>query len=323
MALAITIFAAMAVGAAAIEMKTGIGIVQTNTLRLRAKPNTEAEILANASYGDHVVIIRKVDNWYLVDYNLQVGYMSADYIEFKDRENVELGNGVVEDAAVNLRAKPASDSDLVAQIKRGEEASIIGFNCGWYKVVYNGNTGYIRSDLLALAEAPVYNSKDSVGSAPVVLTVGEKIANYSKDFMGVPYVWGGTTPKGFDCSGYTRYVFGQMGYSLKRTAAEQLSNGVSVSKAELKIGDLVFFQNTYSTSAAASHVGIYIGEGRMIHADSQGVRVTELSYTYYDKRYIGARRVLISDAPLDLAETVTEENWWETPVNQTGAFLLL
>lgn len=292
MALAVTIFAAMAIGASAIEMKTGIGIVQTNTLRLRAKPNTDAEILANASYGDSVVIIRKVDNWYLVDYNLQVGYMSADYIQFKDRENVELGNGIVEDAMVNLRAKPSSDSELVAQIKRGEEASIIGFNCGWYKVIYNGSTGYIRSDLLALAEAPVYNTKNSVGNAPVVLTVGEKIANYAKDFMGVPYVWGGTTPNGFDCSGYTRYVFDQMGYSLKRTAAEQLGNGVSVSKSELKIGDLVFFRNTYSTSAAASHVGIYIGNNEFIHAAEGGVKVTDLDNTYYASRYVGARRVV-------------------------------
>lgn len=290
--LAVAVMAALAVGAAAIEMKTGIGIVQTEGLRLRAKPNTDAEILANASYGDSVVIIRKVDNWYLVDYNLQVGYMSADYVQFKDRENVELGNGVVEDAMVNMRAKPASDSDLVAQISRGEEAYIIGFNCGWYKVQYNGQTGYIRSDLLALGEAPVYNSKNSVGEAPVVLTVGEQIASYAKNFLGVPYVWGGTNPTGFDCSGYTKYVFGQMGYTLKRTAAEQLDNGTSVSKSELKIGDLVFFKNTYSTSAAASHVGIYIGNNQFIHAAEGGVKITDLDAFYYASRYVGARRVV-------------------------------
>ena len=81
--LAVSIVASMIVGASAIELKTGIGIVETNGLRLRAKPNTDAEILANAAYGDNVVIIREVDGWYLVDYNLQIGYMSADYITFK------------------------------------------------------------------------------------------------------------------------------------------------------------------------------------------------------------------------------------------------
>lgn len=290
--LAITILASMAVCAGAIEMKTGIGIVTGNGLRLRAKPNTGAEIVANASYGDHVVIIRKVDDWYLVDYNLQVGYMSADYIEVKERENVELGYGVVEDAVVNMRSKPSSDGDLVAQLSRGASAYIIGFNCGWYKVQYNGETGYIRSDLLALSNAPANNNQSSVGQAPVVLTVGEQIANYSKKFLNVPYVWGGTTPNGFDCSGYTKYVFKQMGYSLKRTAAQQLDNGTPVTRSNLKIGDLVFFANTYSTAAAASHVGIYIGNNEFIHAAAGGVKITDMDNDYYASRYVGARRIV-------------------------------
>lgn len=286
------ILASMAVGVFAIEMKSGIGIVKGNGLRLRAKPNTNSEILANASYGDHVVIIRKVDNWYLVDYNLLIGYMSADYIEFKERENIELGYGIVEDSMVNMRSKPSSDGELVAQLARGKKAYIIGFNCGWYKVEYNGKTGYIRSDLLALTEAPSANSRKSVGEAPVVITVGEQIVNYSKNFLGVPYVWGGTTPKGFDCSGFTQYVFKQMGYTIKRTAAQQLENGVSVKRSELKIGDLVFFENTYNTSAAASHVGIYIGNNQFIHAGGDSVKITDMDMEYYSSRYVGARRIV-------------------------------
>ena len=130
--LAVSSVASMIVGASAIELKTGIGIVETNGLRLRAKPNTDAEILANAAYGDNVVIIREVDGWYLVDYNLQIGYMSADYITFKEKENVELGYGVAEDAAVNLRDAPSSDGALLAQLTTGDTAYIIGLNCGWY-----------------------------------------------------------------------------------------------------------------------------------------------------------------------------------------------
>lgn len=291
-ALAVSILASMMVGVSAIEMKTGIGIVQSNGLRLRAKPNTDSEILANASYGDHVVIIREENGWYLVDYNLQIGYMSADYIVFKERENVELGYGVVEDAAVNMRSKPSSDGELVAQLTRGDEAWIIGLNCGWYKVQFNGETGYIRSDLLALTEAPVGNNTAYMGEAPVVITIGEQIVNYSKNFLGVPYVWGGTKPTGFDCSGFTQYVFKQMGYSLNRTAAQQLKNGTSVKKSELQIGDLVFFANTYDTSAAASHVGIYIGNNEFIHAANGGVKITDLDNDYYACRYVGARRIV-------------------------------
>ena len=282
--------AILAVGASAIELKTGIGIVESNGLRLRAKPNTDAEILANASYGDNVVIIREVDGWYLVDYNLQIGYMSADYITFKERENIDLGYGVVEDASVNLRDTPSADGALLATLTTGETAYIIGLNCGWYKVQYEGQTGYIRSDLLALTEPPRWNSQNYVGEAPVVETVGEQIVNYAYNFLGTPYVWGGTSTSGFDCSGFTQYVFKQMGYSIKRTAAQQLTCGYAVT--DLQLGDLVFFENTYTTGADASHVGIYVGDNQFIHAASGGVKVTDLSDDYYAARYVGARRVI-------------------------------
>lgn len=288
--LAVSIMASLAVGASAIELKTGIGIVESNGLRLRAKPNTDAEILANASYGDNVVIIREVDGWYLVDYNLQIGYMSADYITFKERENIDLGYGVVEDASVNLRDTPSADGALLATLTTGETAYIIGLNCGWYKVQYEGQTGYIRSDLLALTEPPRWNSQNYVGEAPVVETVGEQIVNYAYNFLGTPYVWGGTSTSGFDCSGFTQYVFKQMGYSIKRTAAQQLTCGYAVT--DLQLGDLVFFENTYTTGADASHVGIYVGDNQFIHAASGGVKVTDLSDDYYAARYVGARRVI-------------------------------
>lgn len=278
------------VGASAIELKTGIGLVESNGLRLRAKPNTDAEILATAAYGDQVVIIRQVGDWYLVDYNLLIGYVHSDYVSIRDKANIELGEGIVESGAVNLRAKPDPSSEHLATLNMGDTAYIIGFNCGWYKVQYEGKTGYIRSDLLALMEAPKTNSQATVGKAPVVVTLGDKAVNIAYDYMGVPYVWGGTTPKGFDCSGFTQYVYKQLGVTLNRTAAQQLKNGYEVTN--LQTGDLVFFKNTYNTSAAASHVGIYIGNNQFIHAANGGVKVTSLSHEYYAPRYIGARRVV-------------------------------
>jgi len=289
--LAVSIFVSMfAVGASAIELKTGIGLVESNGLRLRAKPNTDAEILATAAYGDQVVIIRKVNDWYLVDYNLLIGYVHSDYVSVKERENIELGYGVIEDSAVNMREKPDAASARLATLNLGDTAYIIGFNCGWYKVQYEGQTGYIRSDLMALTEAPKTNSQAVVGKAPVVVTVGDQAVNLAYDYLGVPYVWGGTSPKGFDCSGFTQYVYKQLGITLNRTAAQQLKNGTSVSN--LQTGDLVFFTNTYATSAAASHVGIYIGNNQFIHAANGGVKITSLDHEYYAPRYIGARRVV-------------------------------
>ena len=280
---------ACALPAWAVELKTGIGIVEADGLRLRAKPDTGAEILDNANCGDNVVIIRESGDFYLVDYNLQIGYMAKDYITFKERENIELGYANVAEASVNLRAKPDPNAELLAQLTPGDRPYIIGLNCGWYKVTFGELTGYIRSDLLELTQAPVGNSGSAAAAASAV-SPGQQAVDLAKQYLGYAYVWGGTSPEGgFDCSGFTKYIFGQLGYTLKRTAGDQMSNGTAVT--ELAVGDLVFFSNTYATSAPASHVGIYTGNGKFIHAVQGGVAITPLSDSFYASRYAGARRI--------------------------------
>jgi hypothetical protein len=107
-------------------------------------------------------------------------------------------------------------------------------------------------------------------------------------YMGVPYVWGGTTPKGFDCSGFTQYVFKQHGISIPRVTQSQVLIGSAVSKSNLKKNDLVFF-DTYTKNG---HVGIYIGAGNFIHASSSsGVTVGNINSSYWKKKYSTARRI--------------------------------
>jgi cell wall-associated NlpC family hydrolase len=117
------------------------------------------------------------------------------------------------------------------------------------------------------------------------------VINTAKQYMGVPYVWGGETPTGFDCSGFTQYVLKQNGITIPRTAAEQYASGVSILKSNLKTGDLVFF-TTYKPGA--SHVGFYMGDGKFIHASSGAKQVTisSLDEAYYTEKYIGARRYI-------------------------------
>ena len=290
-------------------VKSGIGIVKANSgLRLRESASTSSAVLATARNGSNVVIIDKENGWYKVIYNLKTGYMSADYLEVKDRENVDLGEGEINSSLVNIRSGPSTGNTLVDQASKGEKVDIFGFNCGWYKVKYNGQVGYIRSDLVTLLEKPYCNSGSSSSSSSYSsatgyddsyssgssssssTSLGTQIANYGMSFVGYPYVYGGTSPSGFDCSGFVQYIYRQFGYSINRTATAQLANGYYVSYDSLIPGDLVFF----GSGSSASHVGMYIGGGEFVHAANSrsGVKISSLSESWYAARYIGARRIV-------------------------------
>ncbi|MEC0093390.1 C40 family peptidase [Paenibacillus macquariensis] len=108
--------------------------------------------------------------------------------------------------------------------------------------------------------------------------------------IGVTYKTGGTTTNGFDCSGFTRYVFLKLGVNLPRQSGSQYNMGTAVSKSQLRPGDLVFFN---TLGKGVSHVGISVGNGKFAHAStSRGVIVSSLSESYYAKRYVGAKRVM-------------------------------
>lgn len=118
----------------------------------------------------------------------------------------------------------------------------------------------------------------------------EQVVEKAKEFVGVPYRFGGNTPSGFDCSGFIVYVFDQFGIELPRTSAGQFEYGTSVEKSDLQPGDLVFFKNTYK--AGISHAGIYVGNNKFISAtSSSGVQIVSLSNTYWGPRYAGAKRL--------------------------------
>ena len=134
------------------------------------------------------------------------------------------------------------------------------------------------------------NSGGGVAGTVQVSGGVKQILDYAAQFLGTPYVWGGTTASpGFDCSGYTQSVYNHFGIKLSRTSEQQYLNGVAVSRSDLSPGDLVFF-HTYSSGA--SHVGIYIGKNTMINSSSGGVSYDDMTDSYWSKRYLGARRVI-------------------------------
>ncbi|MHB1683116.1 MAG: C40 family peptidase [Bacilli bacterium] len=117
----------------------------------------------------------------------------------------------------------------------------------------------------------------------------QSLLNYAESYMGTPYVWGGTSPSGFDCSGFTQYVFAHFGVNLYRTSEEQFAQGLSVPESQLALGDLVFF-STYAPGA--SHEGIYIGNNLMVDAQDFGVSIDNITNSYWGPKYLGARQVV-------------------------------
>lgn len=121
----------------------------------------------------------------------------------------------------------------------------------------------------------------------------QKVIDFAKKFLGLRYRWGGTTTKGFDCSGFVKYVFKNFGITLNRTSSMQAKNGTYIKKANLQTGDIVFF-DTNGGNNRINHVGIYIGGGKFIHSSSShsGVTISSLSSGFYSRSYMTARRVL-------------------------------
>ncbi len=293
--------------AAGTEMKTGIGFVDASSLRLRSSPSTSSKTIDYAYDNEVVVLLGKSGEWYKVSYNLQTGYMHSKYLDAAAKENAELGYGRVTGNKVNVRSGPGTSYSSLDTASINDTAYIIGINNKWFKVIYGDTVGYIRSDYLALTEIP-YENRDSAKS-PLFFRGGKStgvtpsaaalkgtkptasaIIATAKKYIGVPYVWGGSTPSGFDCSGYVQYVFKAHGISLPRTSKEQYGVGTYVSKANLKAGDLVFFN---TEGSGVSHLGIYIGNNQFIHASSsKGVIISSMSNTYWAPRYYGAKRIL-------------------------------
>ncbi|HJB52018.1 MAG TPA: C40 family peptidase [Candidatus Oscillibacter pullicola] len=274
----------LAATALAADIATGAGCTTGSSLRLRAEPSTSASVVTTLDKSVAVAILDdSVDGWYKIAYNGNTGYVSADYLNV-DQDNVFTTYGRVNSDGVNVRSGASTDSSVLATIEEDAIVTVNGLVDGWYDVTCEyGTEGYIRSDFLDLTESSSSNS-DIVATA--------------KQYLGTGYVYGGASPSGFDCSGYTMYVYSQHGYSLPQSATSQWQSGLGTrvySISELQPGDLVFFNDpSRNAGKACSHVGIYVGNGKHIHSSSSrngGVIISDLTSGYYNTYFVGGIHV--------------------------------
>lgn len=279
----------------------GAATVDATTLNIRSAPGTDKSIVGTVKGGNIVVILEQTsEDWYKINYHGKIGYVSTDYlIEVLTAENFK-AEGTVNGTGVRVRSKPNTSASIVATYSTGTKLNVIGINSGWYKVSFNGTSGYIRSDLMDITGAgnaanTTVTTTTSSGTTSVTVPssgIGSDIANKALSYLGYSYVYGGESPSGgFDCSGLVYYVCGQLGYSVHRTASQQYKyDGVAIDKADLEVGDLVFFS---SNGSSVTHVGIYIGNDQFVHASTSktGVIISDLNSSYYLRVWFGAKRL--------------------------------
>lgn len=288
-------------------LSSGGATVEASGLNLRSGASTGYSIITAAPRGAAVIILENAgNNWYKVNYRGSIGYMSGDYLKLTTSVDGTFGTGAINGSSVRFRSAPSLSASILGTYNTGTKMTVVGVSGDWYKVNYNGTVGYVYSQYLTVggtstgASTPAASTpaaSTTVAAAPAAAAnetsdAGQVIVDTAMKYLGVPYLWGGTSSSGFDCSGLVYYVYKECGYSINRTAASIYQNGTYVEKANLKVGDAVCF--TTNSSASIGHVGIYIGNGQFIHSSSGSGKVitSDLSSSYYVTNYVGARRIV-------------------------------
>ena len=269
-------------------------------LNVRSGPGTSYSKLGKLSYKEKVTVLSTSGEWSKINYNGKTGYVHSSYLQStvpgsqtSQQPDTNQGTTKYVNATVglNVRSGPGTSYSKLGKLSYKEKVTVLSTSNGWSKINYNGKTGYVDSSYL---QSTVPGSTSSNTDSTVSNKVSDVIA-YAKAQLGKPYVWGAQGPNSFDCSGFTYYVFkNKAGITLPRNSSAQSTYGKYVKKSELRAGDLVFFDTNGANNGAVSHVGLYIGDGKMIHASysQKKIVIDNFNASYYQKAYVNARRVL-------------------------------
>ena len=204
-----------------------------------------------------------------------------------------------------VRLSAYAGSIVIGCLEDGTKLKVLSKMGAYYQIDCYDMVGYIAASQVREEENAQYyvNCTEDVGETSVLpyqtaetaLPIRSQLRTEALKYLGVRYVSGGSSPWGFDCSGLTQYLFRSVEYSIQRTVAGQLENGIIIAKEDLQCGDLVFFQNTTGYGHFASHVGIYIGNNQIVHAGDGGVGIANLNDAYFVHHYMCSRRVVLTD----------------------------
>ncbi|WP_242240829.1 SH3 domain-containing protein [Bacillus cereus group sp. BfR-BA-01309] len=284
----------------------GTYVVNATSLRVRTGPAAYHSVIGGVLNGTTLNVVGSENGWFKVNYQGKTGFVSSEFVKFvkggtatpeQPKQPEQPNQGAIGDyyinaSALNVRSGEGTNYRIIGALPQGQKVQVISENSGWSKINYNGQTGYIGTRYLS--KTPVggavdnkpnnnqnnnqnNNNNNNSGDSSSILA-------YAKGMQGVPYVWGGTSANGVDCSGYIYHVFKKFGHNISRQSVAGYWGSLPQT-SNPQPGDLIYFKDTYK--AGPSHMGIYLGGGSFIQAGDKGVAIASLSNSYWSKHFLG------------------------------------
>ncbi|QWG87142.1 C40 family peptidase [Bacillus mycoides] len=283
----------------------GTYVVNATSLRVRTGPAAYHSVIGGVLNGTTLNVVGSENGWFKVNYQGKTGYVSSEFVKFvkggtatpeqpKQPEQGVIGDYYINASALNVRSGEGTNYRIIGALPQGQKVQVISENSGWSKINYNGQTGYIGTRFLS--KTPVggavdnkpndnqnnnqnnnNNNNNNSGDSSSLLA-------YAKSMQGVPYVWGGTSANGVDCSGYIYHVFKKFGHNISRQSVAGYWSSLPQTSSP-QPGDLIYFKDTYK--AGPSHMGIYLGGGSFIQSGDKGVAIASLNNSYWKSHFLG------------------------------------
>lgn len=287
----------------------GTYVVNATSLRVRTGPAAYHSVIGGVLNGTTLNVVGSEGSWFKVNYQGKTGFVSGEFVKFvkggtatpeqpKQPEKPNqgaIGDYYINASALNVRSGEGTNYRIIGALSQGQKVQVISENSGWSKINYNGQNGYIGTRFLS--KTPVGGAVDKPNNNNNQNNNNQNNNNtgnnsgdtssllaYAKSMQGVPYVWGGTSANGVDCSGYIYHVFKKFGHNISRQSVAGYWSSLPKTSSP-QPGDLIYFQNTYK--AGPSHMGIYLGGGSFIQSGDKGVAIASLSNSYWKSHFLG------------------------------------
>ncbi|AFU15891.1 Enterotoxin [Bacillus thuringiensis MC28] len=286
----------------------GTYVVNATSLRVRTGPAAYHSVIGGVLNGTTLNVVGSEGSWFKVNYQGKTGFVSSEFVKFvkggtatpeqpKQPEKPNqgaIGDYYINASALNVRSGEGTNYRIIGALSQGQKVQVISENSGWSKINYNGQNGYIGTRFLSktpvggAVDKPNNNNQNNnnQNNNNTGNNSGDtsSLLAYAKSMQGVPYVWGGTSANGVDCSGYIYHVFKKFGHNISRQSVAGYWSSLPKTSSP-QPGDLIYFQNTYK--AGPSHMGIYLGGGSFIQSGDKGVAIASLSNSYWKSHFLG------------------------------------